>query len=115
MTDKHPLFLVARKSILTTASSHQIRDHNSPPSGPPTPTLIRSMYGHIKAMAETMKKAIDSVDGCEGVIYQARPSSAATCMLTSSMKLAVPYAGRYLTVCLAVCLAVYPPNHPATL
>ena len=28
------------------------------------------MYGHIKTIAETVKKAIDSVDGCEGVIYQ---------------------------------------------
>lgn len=31
-----------------------------------------SMYGHIKTMAEAVKKAIDSVDGCEGVIYQVR-------------------------------------------
>ena len=31
--------------------------------------LIR-MYGHIKGMAEAIKKGVDSVEGCEGVIFQ---------------------------------------------
>ena len=29
-----------------------------------------SMYGHIKKMADSMKKGVDSVPGCEGVLYQ---------------------------------------------
>ena len=30
------------------------------------------MYGHIKGMAESVKKGIDAIEGCEGVIYQVR-------------------------------------------
>eukprot|EP00567_Pseudictyota_dubia_P014174 CAMPEP_0197438212 /NCGR_PEP_ID=MMETSP1175-20131217/5270_1 /TAXON_ID=1003142 /ORGANISM="Triceratium dubium, Strain CCMP147" /LENGTH=190 /DNA_ID=CAMNT_0042967895 /DNA_START=114 /DNA_END=686 /DNA_ORIENTATION=- len=28
------------------------------------------MYGHVKTMAEKVKEGVDSVEGCEGVLYQ---------------------------------------------
>ena len=36
------------------------------------PFLSHRMYGHIKGMAESVKKGIDAIEGCEGVIYQVR-------------------------------------------
>ena len=32
--------------------------------------IYYSTYGHIQKMAETMKAAIDAVEGVEGVMYQ---------------------------------------------
>ena len=32
--------------------------------------LVRSMYGHNARMAEAEKEGVDSVEGCEGIIYQ---------------------------------------------
>ena len=29
-----------------------------------------SMYGHVKTMAQKVKEGVDSVDGCEAVLYQ---------------------------------------------
>lgn len=29
-----------------------------------------SMYGHVKTMAQKVKEGVDSVEGCEGVLYQ---------------------------------------------
>jgi NAD(P)H dehydrogenase (quinone) len=34
--------------------------------------IYYSMYGHIKTMAESIKTGVDAVEGCEGVIFQAR-------------------------------------------
>ena len=34
--------------------------------------VFYSMYGHVYKLAQSIKKGIDSVDGCEGVLYQVR-------------------------------------------
>jgi NAD(P)H dehydrogenase (quinone) len=34
--------------------------------------IYYSMYGHVEALARAIKQGIDSVDGVEGVLYQAR-------------------------------------------
>ena len=34
--------------------------------------VFYSMYGHVYKLALAIKKGIDSVDGCEGVLYQVR-------------------------------------------
>lgn len=31
------------------------------------------MYGHIAALARSVKKGVDSIEGMEGVLYQVRP------------------------------------------
>mmetsp|Transcript_5980 Transcript_5980/g.10627 ORF Transcript_5980/g.10627 Transcript_5980/m.10627 type:complete len:252 (-) Transcript_5980:318-1073(-) len=32
--------------------------------------IYYTTYGHVKAMADKVKEGVDSVDGCEGVLYQ---------------------------------------------
>ena len=32
--------------------------------------IYYSMYGHVKTMAQKVKEGVDSVDGCEGILYQ---------------------------------------------
>lgn len=36
--------------------------------------VFYTMYGHVHKMAQAVKKGIDSVDGCEAVLYQVKLS-----------------------------------------
>ena len=37
--------------------------------------IIYTTYGHIYEMAKKVKEGVDSVEGCEGVLYQVRAST----------------------------------------
>jgi NAD(P)H dehydrogenase (quinone) len=39
--------------------------------------VFYSTYGHVYTMAKAVKEGVDKVDGCEGVLYQVTPRSAA--------------------------------------
>lgn len=69
----------SKEVVTTTPQTTESTPEQSTKQNPATCKIFvvfYSMYGHVYKMAQAVKKGIDSVDGCEAVLYQAKQSVA---------------------------------------